>query len=98
MKPSLCHWLLCLALPVFCQYAGDEYGHGAPFGDNQQVQGGDPDPNYPSSYGTAPGYPNSAETAAKKKALAQAVALGALESVLADAAEEQALKKKEDGR
>jgi len=82
------HSLLCLATPVFCQYAGDEYGRGAPSGqetasfgwDNQQVQGGDPD----RSYGTAPGYPNSAGTAAQKKALAQVFG-----SVLADAAEEQ---------
>ena len=86
------HSLLCLATPVFCQYAGDEYGRGAPSGqetasfgwDNQQVQGGYPD----RSYGTAPGYPNSAGTAAQKKALAQV-----LGSVLADAAEEQAKKK-----
>jgi len=88
------HSLLCLATSVFCQYAGDEYGRGAPSGqetasfgwDNQQVQGGDPD----RSHGTAPGYPNSAGTAAQKQALAQV-----LEGVLADAAEEQAVKRKE---
>jgi len=81
------HSLLCLATPVFCQYAGDEYGRGAPSGqetasfgwDNQQVQGGDPD----RSYGIAPGYPNNAETSARKKALAQVL----------DAAEEQAKEK-----